>query len=194
MKKVYIIHRWSGGPGSDWYPWLKYELEQKGYEVIVPQMPNTGIPIIGERVPFLSNIVGMPDENTYFVGHSIGAQTVIRYFETLPEGTKVGGAVFVAGWFKLGGAMEEEGEAVNRLAKPWTDTLIDFEKVKNICKNISALLSSNEPFNCVDENKKIFEEKLNATVTTLENKGHFTEDDGIKELPEALEKILEIEK
>ena len=194
MKKVYIVHRWSGTPESDWYPWLKKELESRGFEVIVPQMPNTETPIISERVPFLSNIVGTPDENTYFVGHSIGAQTVMRYLETLPEGTKVGGAVFVAGWFKLGGAMEEEGEEVNRIAKPWTDTPIDFEKVKRICPHIDVFLSSNEPFNCIDENKKLFEEKLGATVTILENKGHFTKDDGIKELPEVLEKILQIAK
>ena len=192
MKKVYILHYWGEGvgPNNAWYPWLKKELEAKGYEVFVPQMPNTDRPIIEERVNFLKGLVGVSDKDTYFVGHSIGCQTVIRYFETLPEKTKiglpaqVGGAIFVAGWFKLGNL---EGGEVENIARPWMETPINFEKVKSICPNITVFLSDNEPYDCIDENKKIFEEKLGAKVTVLQNKGHFTEDDNITELPEVSE-------
>lgn len=179
MKKAYIIHRWSGTPESDWYPWLKTELEKIGYEVFVPQMPNTDSPIIEERVSFLKDLVGVPSEDTLFIGHSIGVQTIIRYFETLPPQTKVAKVIFVAGWFKLGNLEDEE---TAEIAKPWTETPIDFQKVKEVCSNISVLLSSNEPYNFVAENKETFEQKLNAKVEILENKGHFTEDDGIVEL------------
>ncbi len=181
MKKAYIIHRWSGTPKSDWYPWLKTELENRGYEVLIPQMPNNDNPIIEERVSFLKDLVGVPNEDTLFIGHSIGAQTIMRYFETLPVETKVANVIFVAGWFKLGNLEDEE---TSEIAKPWIENPIDFEKIKKACSNISVLLSSNEPFNFVKENKEIFEQQLNAKVSVLENKGHFTEDDGVNELPE----------
>ena len=35
MKNIFIIHRWGGKPNSDWYAWLKNELEVKGYNVSI---------------------------------------------------------------------------------------------------------------------------------------------------------------
>src|SRR3989338_3630464 len=87
--KVYIIHRWDGSPSLDWYPWLKEELEKKSFEVFVPKMPEPNHPKIAKN----------PDEDTYFVGHSIGCQTILRYLEKINK--KVGGAVLVAGWLVL---------------------------------------------------------------------------------------------
>ena len=99
-KRVFIAHGWDGYPEEGWFPWLKKELEAKGFEVYVPQLPETGSPRIHNWVPKLAEVVGEIDENTYFVGYSMGCQTIARYLETLPEGVKVGGAVFVAGFFK----------------------------------------------------------------------------------------------
>ncbi|MCX6715781.1 MAG: NYN domain-containing protein, partial [Candidatus Taylorbacteria bacterium] len=94
QKRVVIVHRWSGGPNDDWRPWLKNELEKNGCEVFVPEMPDTEAPIIEKWVNCLSKIVGVPDSNTYFIGHSIGCQAILRYLETV--NTLVGGAIFVA--------------------------------------------------------------------------------------------------
>jgi predicted alpha/beta hydrolase family esterase len=184
MKTFYIIHRWGGTPESDWYPWLKVELEKLRHEVFVLPMPNADVPVISEWMHFLKENVGVPDENTLFIGHSIGCQTIMRYFETLPENSKVGGTLFVAGWFKLDNLEDQESE---KIAMPWIETPIDFEKVKNVCPNISVLLSSDEPYGYVEENKKVFEEKLSAEVIVLPNRGHFTEEDGILKIPEILD-------
>lgn len=183
MKKVYILHRWSGGPEHDWYPWLKHQLESRGFEVFVPEMPNTDYPVIEERVSFLQNLIPQVDENTYFICHSIGCQTFMRYIETLPSESKIGGAIFVAGWIRLDNLEDEETTAI---AMPWMNVPINFEKVKTISPDIKVLFSSNEPYGLIEENKKVFEEKLGAQVTILENKGHFTEGDGCIELPEVL--------
>lgn len=129
--KAIIVHRWDGTPKSDWYPWLKMQLTKRGWEVIVPAMPNTSKPEIKAWVKRLQEVVGKPDVETFFIGHSIGCQTIMRYLATLPKEAKVGGVIFVAGWFTLRGLESKEMEAI---AKPWLKTPIDFAKVKEKTK------------------------------------------------------------
>src|SRR3989344_3515952 len=102
MKRVFIIHGWEGYPEEAWFPWVKQELEKRRFEVFVPVMPDIlGNPEIERRVNFIKELVGNPDKDTYFIGHSIGCQSIIRYLQTLPKEVRVGGAVFVAGWVSL---------------------------------------------------------------------------------------------
>ena len=187
IKRVFIVHRWDGTSKSDWYPWLKKELEKKGFKVEVPTMPNTSIPKIDDWVNHLKKVVGKLDSETYFIGHSIGCQTIMRYLEKENYNSKIGGIIFVAGWFKLDNL---EGEEVEAIANPWMNITIDFNKIKQKIPKLSVFLSTNEPYGFVEENTKIFKEKLNAKVILEKNKGHFTEDDGINELPEVLKEIL----
>ena len=153
--------------------------------VSVPAMPDTEAPEINSWVSHLQKLVGEPDENTYFVGHSIGCQTIMRYLEGL-RSKKVGGAVFVAGWFYLENLEEEE----KSIANPWLETPIDFEKVKSATNNFKVILSDNDPYGAVDKNKKLFEENLGAKVIVEHNKGHFGGGDGIMELPSALNALM----
>ena len=98
-KRVFIIYGWEGNPENCWFPWLKKELENKGFSVIVPSMPHPDAPEIKSWVGHLNSVAGEADENTYFVGHSIGCQTILRYIEQLPQEVKIGGIVCVAGFF-----------------------------------------------------------------------------------------------
>jgi uncharacterized protein len=185
MKRVFIVHGWDGNPDEAWLAWLRLELEKNNIQVVAPQMPNTGEPKIEEWVSYLTELVGVPNEETYFVGHSIGCQAIMRYLEkAYPQ--KVGGVIFVAGWFHLENL---EGSAEEAIAKPWMETPIDLVKVKNSAKNILAIFSENDPFVPLAD-KNIFQKKLGAEIIVEKDKGHFTEDDGITQMPEVLEYIL----
>ncbi len=189
MKKVFIIHGWSGYPEEGWFPWLKEELEKRGFEVIVPAMPEPDEPKIETWVPFLSKLIGVPDSNTFFVGHSIGCQTIIRYFETLPKETEIGGAVFVAGWYNLRNLETEEEE---RIAGPWVNTPRNDDKIRKIINGKAvAIFSDNDPW-VIPENQNSWKEKVGAEIIIEHAKGHFAGDDGIKELQSALDALLKI--
>lgn len=181
MKRAILVHRWSGGPNDDWRPWLKTELEKLGYQVLVPEMPDTHTPIIEKWVAKLTEVAGTPDKDTYFVGHSIGCQTILRYLETI--NTAVGGAVFVAGWFNLENLEDEESK---KTAKPWINTSIDLNKVKSVLPKSTLIISDNDPYDCFEENKKKFEE-LGSKIIVLHNAGHITAEDGFTELPQISE-------
>ena len=141
QKRVFIVHRWEGNSNSDWYTWIKLELENRGFIVEIPDMPNTLNPKIDEWVPYIKSLVKNPDKNTFFIGHSIGCQTIIRYLSSLDNNIKIGGVLFVAGWFNI---KYFEDEATESLAKPWLEDNIDFSKVKNILNKSTAIFSDDD--------------------------------------------------
>lgn len=189
-KRVFIIHGWDGYPEEGWFPWIKKELENKGFEVFVPLMPNPSEPQIKEWVSSLAKIVGEPDENVYFIGHSIGCQTILRYLETL-NNKKVGGVVLVAPWFVLSDLETEEEKIIG---KPWIETPIDFNKIKATTNNFVCIFSEDDPVVPLDENIKLFKERMNSKIIIEKSGGHFSGGDGITELPSALNSVLELAK
>ncbi|OGC81343.1 MAG: hypothetical protein A2V81_00855 [Candidatus Abawacabacteria bacterium RBG_16_42_10] len=190
-KRVFIVHGWGGYPEEGWFPWLKKELEARGFEVLVPQLPDSDNPRIHNWVPKLSEMVGVPDQETYFVGHSMGCQTIARYLESLPEEVKVGGVVFVAGFFKRLTNIEDDTE-VKEIAKHWLETPLDLEKVKSHLFKSVAIFSDNDKYVPLD-NKDDFHNKLGSEIIIEHHKGHFSgASDGITELPSVLEAVLKI--
>ncbi len=180
-KRVIIVHGWEESPTSDWIGLATEAFRKKGYEVATPLMPDTNRPVIEKWVEHLKSVAGVADENTYFIGHSIGCQAIMRFLETVD--TKVGGAIFVAGWFDLTNqSKEEEG-----IAKPWIQSTIDYVKVKaNLARSV-AILSDNDPYVPYEETKKDFETRLNSEVVTLHGAGHMTSDDGFGPFPQLVE-------
>lgn len=185
-KRVFIIHGWDGYPEEGWFPWVKKELEQKGFKVQIPAMPKSSEPEIKAWVDHISKLVGKADKNTFFVGHSIGCQAVMRYLEGLEDKEKVGGVVFVAGWFVLS---DKETEEEKRIAKPWIETPIDIVKVKKHCGKFTAIFSDDDDV-IPPENKKLFEERFGIQAVVEHEKGHFSGGDGVTELPSVLQWLL----
>ena len=188
IRRIFLIHGWEGRPDNHWFPWLSRALGEYGFSVFVPAMPNTANPKISEWIEHLQHVVVKPDEDTYFVGHSIGCQAILRFLEKLPASQKVGGAVFVGGWFTL---MNLETQEEKDIAKPWLGTLIDFEKVKRHTKKFIAIFSDDDK-SVPLENKGFFEERLGAKTVVEHQKGHFCKSDGVTELPSALSAVLDL--
>ena len=78
-KRIFIIHGWGGHAKEGWFPWLASELKKRGFFVSVLSMPHTDTPTIKEWVQHPSRAVGQVDERSFFVGHSIGAQTIVLH-------------------------------------------------------------------------------------------------------------------
>ena len=180
MKKVYIVHGWGGSPKEPHIALIKEEAERHGFTAYALSMPDTNFPTIPAWVGKLRESVETPDQDTYFIAHSIGGQAVMRYLETLPEDTKIGGVIFLAGWFVL---TNLEGPEEEEVCKPWVETPINFASLRTKTKNYTAILSDNDTWVPLEVTKEKFEKSLGATVLVEHGKGHFTEDDGIIEVP-----------
>ena len=192
MKTIFIIHGWGGSPNEAIHKWLKENLEQKGYKVIAPEMPDTDEPHIDVWVNKLKEIIN-PNEEVVLVGHSIGCQAILRYLEDLPGEQKVGGVVLLAPWTNLNMvAIEEEGEESVAVAREWIDSPIDFEIIKGHIKGkITAIFSDDDPVVPLHE-KEIFAEKLGAEIIIEHKKEHFTEEGGVVELASLLNAVNKV--
>jgi predicted alpha/beta hydrolase family esterase len=145
-------------------------------------MPNTDEPKIEEWIGFLGENIKNIDNETYFIGHSIGCQAVLRHIETLPDDVVVGGCILVAPWMELDkNTIEEEGEEVVEIARPWMETPIDFKKIKKHTDKFLAIFSDNDPYVPLSE-INLFEKELGAKIVVKNNEEHFNETEKIEEI------------
>jgi len=180
MKKVYLIHGWGGQTECEgWFGWLKDELTKKGFEVIAFDMPNSDNPKIEDWVGYLENNVLNVDEHTYFIGHSIGCQTILRFLEKLHKHKRVAGCVFVAGWFNVINLEPEE----LKIAHPWMNSGIEFHRVLDHCNHFLCFFSEDDYYVHLDEAEK-FKKNLGAKVIFKKKQGHFNETEKIPEILE----------
>lgn len=184
MKRAFIIHGWDGSPDDIWIPWLKKELEKNDFKVTAPQMPDPEEPKIDAWVPYLKELVGDVDTDTYFICHSIGCQTLLRYLETLPEDKKVGTILFVAPFTNL---VNLEGEESERIARPWITRPLDWKRIRSHTGDIYCLFSTDDPWVPVSESE-IFSNNLSAMTMVMENQNHFVGN----QLPLNIDKILNL--
>jgi serine hydrolase len=187
VKKAYIIHMWGGNSISCWIPWLKEELQNEGIEAITPDMPDADAPDIEKWANCMQEKAPGPDNETCFVGHGIGCQSIVRYLSVMPENTIVKGAVFVAPWTNLVNATTNELE----IAKPWIETPIDWQKVRARAKAFTVIYSDNDK-RVTEKDAMNFGSNLGAKLVMDANRGHFTDDDDVTQLPSVLDETLKL--
>jgi uncharacterized protein len=182
MKKAIIVHCWEGSPEYCWYPYVKRELELKGYQVEVPFFPDM-FPLLSKWVEKIDRVMGVPDQNTVLVGHSLGSVAVLRYLESLPPGHQVGGAVLVSGFVSNLGLKL----LANFFRDPW-----DFQTIKSRAREFVLIASGEDPY-ISPEHTGLMKDNLDARVIWMPG-GHFTEwqRTEYKEFPEVVRSVEEI--
>lgn len=190
-KRVVIAHGWRSSPEDCWFPWFKAELEAKGFEVSVPAFPEPAYPKRELWVPALREAVGEPSEEVILVGHSLGNQAILRYLEELPVGVKIGGMVFVAGFYDHIEGLRD-GVPAREFYASWFAKPFDPEAVRAHIGKSVAIFSDNDKWIPLD-NQNGYRDKLGAEIVVVHEMGHFNKvTDGVTELPIVLEKVLEI--
>lgn len=187
LTRAVIVHGLSGEPQYAWYPWAKSKLEAKGITVDVPEMPNPDEPQLIDWLAYLQKIIGTPDEHLVLIGHSLGCVAVMRYLESLPEDTRVGKVILVAGFTDQIGFREFE----NFFKKP-----LDFQKIKEkSLKGFVAIQSNDDPFVAEQYGTRL-EEDLGAELIIKHAAGHMSgpleDKESCTELPEVIEAVTDV--
>lgn len=186
MKRAIIIHCWEEYPEYCWYPWVKKELENKGFQVELPAFPDTKNPKLSAWLSKLKEVIGEPDEELYLIGHSLGCVTIMRYLEALKVNQKIGGVVFVAGFNENVGYDEIQS---------FFETPVDLEKTKSRVKNGFVAIHSDDDPHVDLKYADVFKEKLGAEIIIKHNAKHFSgaieNEESCTSLPDV---VLSIEK
>lgn len=183
MKRAVIVHCWGGSSNYAWYPWVKSELENLGYQVIVPDMPDPDPPKLATWLPRLQEVIGQPDDELVLIGHSIGTVTIMRYLEALGSG-QVGKVILVAGFTDQLGFSELEN---------FFDKRLDFGKIKPKSKNgFVAIQSDNDPFVSEQYGERLKSE-LDAELVIKHGAFHMSGavdgEEACTELPEVMDNL-----
>ena len=173
-RRLIIIPRWSGTPASDWYPWLKRELERiepRPFDpVVVKAMSDPGTPTIAAWVPEVQRALGDDPHQlaeTVMIGHSVGCQAVLRALALLPDDVHVSGVMCVAGWFQTDAPWES--------LLPWIETPFDLGRARaGAGRNIVLLTSDNDPHTSDwQANQDSWRKKLDASPVLVPGAAHF---------------------
>ena len=176
-RKVVLLHGYGPRCGFDKMslPWLNKKLEDKGYIVNAPDLPNRDAPKFNEWVEFLKRNISFND-NTILSAESFSGLVALRILENLDKPIK---KLIMSGCF-----CEPIGKD-----RPYNNDLdwkFNFEKIKMNVKEIVILADKNDdtvPF----ERTKNLADNLGVNVKkVIANKPHFR---GEKE-PEKLKAII----
>lgn len=178
ISKIFIIHGYTAGPDSNWFTWLKLQAESHGAQAHVLQMPDSSSPDDEAWQLTLQNVVSDTDENTFFVGHSLGCVTALRFIQLLKNPVTVGGVVMVSGF----------GQTVETLPQleGFTRTPLDFDLLKKRIRRRAVLLSLDDSIVAPVHSLRLSQD-LNAALFGIPQGGHFLDRDGFTRLDKAWE-------
>ncbi|MFZ1801468.1 MAG: alpha/beta hydrolase [Candidatus Saccharimonas aalborgensis] len=175
MIKIILIHGNGGGTGQDnWFPYVKKQLEEKGFTVVSETMPDNILARESQWLPFLKDKLGA-DEDTILVGHSSGAVAAMRF----AENNKLYGSVLVGACYTDLG--DEDEKASGYYSRPW-----QWDKIKANQNWIIQFASTDDPYIPIEEARHIHEQ-LDSEYHEAVNEGHYGEDKSKTIFPELVE-------
>lgn len=161
MKNAIILHGIGSTPNDFWFPYVKSELEQKGYAVWVPQLPQPDDPDIDVYVPYILK-QGVFTEQTVIIGHSSGASIILAVLEKL--NVRIRSAILVSAFLTRGG--KRPAKAVKAQEQDY-----DWNTIKINSEQFVIINSTNDPWGCNDtQGRKIFDRV--GGILIVNNEGH----------------------
>lgn len=135
MKNAIIFHGTDASSSSNWFPWLKQELEILGYEVWLPDLPNASAPNLSAYTRLISQANFFFNEETILIGHSSGAAAILGLLPKI--GTRVRACFLVSAFDNDLGIPALRG----LFEKP-----LDFMKIRENGGNMYFFHSDDDPY------------------------------------------------
>jgi hypothetical protein len=184
MTKFFIIHGAYGNPEENWFPWLKKELEEQGHSVFVPKFPTPENQSLENWMKVLKKYEKDIDEDTIFIGHSIGSAFLLSILENI--------SVKVKACFLISGFLNKLGNPkFDKINKTFIDKEFDWSKIKNNCNKFYVFHSDNDPYVPLKEAENLAD-KLGTKITLIKGAGHFNEAAGYKKFDLLLDYIKKL--
>jgi uncharacterized protein len=183
--KVYIVHGYTAAPDHHWFTWLKKTMTTESVTVEVLAMPDSMAPEPEAWLTYMNNHVEQPDQRTFFVGHSLGCITILKYVERLDANIEVGGVIMVSGF----------GDTVSTLPEldGFVHQPVDYNKLIACIAERIVIAAEDDAIVPIVHSERLAQ-YLHADLYRVEQAGHFLDRDGYVEFPllrDLLSRILE---
>ncbi len=188
MKNVLILHGAGNNSSGNWFPWLKDELEKRGFAVWVPDLPNADRP---SKKLWLQTVFNNKQWNfsdqTIIVGHSAGATLILRILEKLPTNIVIAKSILVAGPVERGTKKEYFKYKEDFVRDPF-----QWEKIKKSSRKFYLFYSASDMYECGIDQGRIIHQHVGGELIFKPDEGHFNLEKGqqYKKFPQLLETIL----
>jgi len=176
MKNALILHGTAGSSKGNWFPWLKERLDEDGYKVWVPDLPDADFPNIKKYNQFLLDSDWEFNGESIIVGHSSGSVAILGLLGALPNEVVIDTAILV------GAFRDDLGR--NDLQALFKESF-DFEKIKKHARQFVFLHGADDPI-CPLAGAQYLSEKLNGELIVVSDGKHFSGPQ-FKELPQVLQ-------
>lgn len=164
MKQAILLH---GTDGSNqdyfWFADTKNYLENHGYTVWWPRLPNTAKPELQETLNFVMNNMPSINDETIIIGHSSACPLMLSLIEQI--NTKIKQIILVAGFYS---SIDDEGFSARMIQK----TPYNAGKIKSLVDSIVVINSDDDPWGCNDVQARPVAEALDATFIVSKGQGH----------------------
>lgn len=172
--QVYITHGFKACPQNHWFIWLKEKLAKNDIVTYIPAMPNTNAPSSKEWLITMQNEVKNIDENTFFIGHSLGCAATLNFLSSQPDSIRIGAILLVCGFY--------EPLPIYSQLNSFIQSNCDFDRICAICPN-RLVLSARDDYIVPTSLSQNLAKNLKATFIQTHDGGHFMQDDGFREFP-----------
>jgi uncharacterized protein len=187
MKRAVILHGTDGSPEFIWMPWLKTELEKKGYEVFAPLLPENHTPNRNIYNDFLLKS-GWDFTDNIIIGHSSGAVSVLNLLmdERCPT---IKAGILVGVWAHMDGT-ELDREQFKDL---FSEGGFDFDTIRVKARKLLYLHGDNDPF-CPLDQAQWLADQTGSEIEIIPNGYHLGKSHSpeFAELLEALEQKIDL--
>lgn len=173
QKQAVIFHGWYEKISQHWFPWLKNQLQEKDYQVNLPQIPTfeTDLPELKTALEFIIKSVPIANSTVIF-GHSLGCLLAMRIAEKQP----LKKMLLIAGWDFDDLTVEHSLFWFNK---------INHQAIRNNVREIYCISSDNDPYFTAIQSESMAK-RLNAKFILIKGGGHFTELFRCTKIPEIL--------
>jgi predicted alpha/beta hydrolase family esterase len=180
---IFIFHGTEGHPQENWFPWLKQELEAKGYDVTVPQCPSP--PVVPAKVSewfdVLDDYKDKITESTVIIGHSLGGIFTLRVLEKLEHPIRA--AFFVGAPIGVRPILNYDRD------NAFSGFDFDWETISQKADKFVVYQSDDDPYVGL-ENGKELAQHLGVELSFIPNAGHFNARAGYTEFVDLRDKLL----
>lgn len=178
--KFFIIHGAHASPKEEWFTWISNKLSELGQEVIIPQFPTPKGQNLENWLKELKKYENRIDEDTVFIGHSLGAAFTLSIIQNLNHKIKA--------CYLICGFIEPLNNEVDEINKTFIEKEFDFEKIKQNCSKFVCYHSDND-FLVPTTTSEHLSDKLKAENIIIENAGHFNSESGFNSFEHLFKKI-----